>query len=77
MNTLPSSVYLQSFLAPLVPYLARADVTDLFINRPREIWLESLGGKIERLEVGELEPDLLARLARQIAAFFQHLIFPI
>lgn len=68
MSTLPSSVYLQSFLAPLVPYLARAEVTDLFINRPREIWLESLGGKIERLEVSELEPDLLARLARQIAA---------
>jgi type IV secretion system protein VirB11 len=68
MSALLSSVYLQSFLAPLVPHLSRADVTDLFINRPREIWLECLGGGIERREVSELEPDLLARLARQIAA---------
>lgn len=60
--------YLDSFLAPLAPVLARADVTDIFINRPNEIWIESIGGSIERKDVvGLAEPDL-ARLARQIAA---------
>jgi type IV secretion system protein VirB11 len=61
-------VYLSSYLAPLGFALERADVTDIYINRPGELWLETLGGKIERHEVPALEGALLSRLARQVAA---------
>jgi type IV secretion system protein VirB11 len=61
-------VYLGSYLAPLSFALERADVTDIYINRPGELWLETLGGAIERHEVSELDGALLARLARQVAA---------
>ncbi len=60
--------YLDSFLAPLAPYLARPDVTDLYINRPGEIWVETLGGRIDRHDIPLLDETLLARLARQVAA---------
>jgi len=61
--------YLDSFLAPLAPWLSREDVTDIYVNRPGEIWVESLGGGIERHEDPALSEQLLGRLARQIAAF--------
>jgi type IV secretion system protein VirB11 len=61
-------VYLGSYLAPLSFALDRADVTDIYINRPGELWLETLGGAIERHEVPRLDDALLARLARQVAA---------
>ena len=61
-------VYLSSYLAPLRFALDRPDVTDIYINRPGELWLETLGGKIERHEVPALEAALLSRLARQVAA---------
>lgn len=60
--------YLDSFLAPLAPYLERENVTDIYINRPGEIWIESLGGGIERRDEPSLDDKLLSRLARQIAA---------
>ncbi|MEM6411024.1 MAG: P-type DNA transfer ATPase VirB11, partial [Pseudomonadota bacterium] len=43
--------------------------TDIWINRPGEIWIESLGGGIERIEEPRLDTKLLERLAKQIAAF--------
>lgn len=61
-------VYLQSYLAPLAFALDRADVTDVYINRPGELWIETLGGAIERHEVPALDAALLPRLARQVAA---------
>ena len=57
-------VYLGSYLAPLAFALDRAEVTDIYINRPGEIWLETLGGQIERHEDPVLTGELLARLAR-------------
>jgi type IV secretion system protein VirB11 len=60
-------VYLQNFLAPLVPFLEREDVTDLYINKPGELWVQS-GGLIERHDVMQLDEASLWRLARQIAA---------
>ena len=60
--------YLDSFLAPLAPWLERSDVTDIWINRPGEVWTESIGGGIEREALPGLDDKLLARLARQIAA---------
>lgn len=60
--------YLDSFLAPLGPWLSREDVTDIYVNRPGEIWVEALGGSIERHEDPALTDQLLGRMARQIAA---------
>jgi len=63
-----TNIYLESCLAPLGPYLGRNDVTDIYINQPGEIWLETLGGSIDRITIPELRIDVLGRLARQIAA---------
>lgn len=61
--------YLGAWLEPLVPFLARADVTDLFVNRPEEVWVESLGGTIERHGVPALKLVTIERLVRQLAAW--------
>lgn len=61
-------VYLRSYLAPLTGMLARPDVTDIYVNRPGEIWAETLGGVIERHDAPGLDDSTLERLARQIAA---------
>lgn len=60
--------YLQSYLKPLSLYLARTEVTDLFINVPQEIWVETLAGSLECHHVPELTREFIDRLARQIAA---------
>ncbi len=69
MSVTDADYYLDSFLAPLAPVLERADVTDIWINRPGELWVESLGGGIERIEEPSLDMKLLERLAKQIAAY--------
>ncbi len=61
-------IYLDSFLAPLAPFLEQADVTDIYINRPQELWTERLGGRIEKYDCAALTEPVLMRLARQIAA---------
>ncbi len=61
-------VYLRSYLAPFNAVLARPDVTDIYVNRPGEIWAETIGGAIERHEAPGLDDATLDRLARQIAA---------
>ena len=63
------STYLQNFLEPLSESLGRPDVTDVYVNRPGELWLETMSGGVERLEAPELSARALDRLARQIAAF--------
>ena len=60
-------MFLGAFLAPLEEALRRSDVTDLYINRPGEIWLETSAG-IERHDNPQLDDAVLWRLARQIAA---------
>jgi type IV secretion system protein VirB11 len=69
VTAIEAGYYLDSFLAPLAPFLERPGVTDIWINRPGEVWLESLGGGIERVGEPALDAALLQRLARQIAAF--------
>jgi type IV secretion system protein VirB11 len=59
----PQRVYLDAFLAPLAAFLERGDVTDLYINRPGEVWLETSTG-IERHEQPGLNDAALWRLAR-------------
>ncbi len=61
-------IYLRSYLAPLTGMLARPDVTDIYVNRPGELWVETVGGAIERQEAPGLDEATLERLARQIAA---------
>ncbi len=68
MNAPPQNIYLESYLAPLAPYLARPEVTDIYVNKPGELWLETLGHPPERLDAPELTGSVLARLVRQIAA---------
>jgi type IV secretion system protein VirB11 len=63
-----SGVYLRSYLAPFEAALSRSDVTDIYVNRPGELWIETLGGNIERHEDDALSEQTLARLARQVAA---------
>ncbi len=64
----PSGVYLRSCLTPFEQMLSRPDVTDIYVNRPGELWVETLGGDHERHEAVEITELTLARLARQIAA---------
>jgi type IV secretion system protein VirB11 len=63
-----AGIYLRSYLAPLTGMLARPDVTDIYVNRPGELWVETIGGEIERHDAPKLDAATLERLARQIAA---------
>ena len=63
-----ADTFLDAWLEPLLPMLARADVTDLFINRPGEVWIETLGGRLERHVVDDLDEPRLWRIARQVAS---------
>lgn len=63
-----SGVYFRSSLAPLERFLARPDVTDIYVNRPGEIWVETLDGTVERHADEALNELSLMRLARQVAA---------
>src|SRR6185295_18810941 len=67
-EVVPSGIYLKSCLAPFATALSRPDVTDIYVNRPGELWIETLGGPIERQEDPALSELVLARLARQLAA---------
>jgi type IV secretion system protein VirB11 len=70
MNGLSPSfgVYLEAYLRPFAPWLERPDVTDILVNAPGEVWIESIGGQPERVEAPELTDTTLWRLATQIAA---------
>jgi type IV secretion system protein VirB11 len=68
MSQQQSSAYLNSYLAPLAPFLAQPSITDIYINRPFEVFTESLGGVTERHDAPALSQTSLLRLARQVAA---------
>jgi type IV secretion system protein VirB11 len=62
------SIYLQSYLEPLRPWLDADDVTEILVNHPGEIWVERAGAAVmERHELPELDTSLLTRLSHQIA----------
>lgn len=69
MSAEPGAIYLRTYLAPLAFLLERAEVTDIFINKPGEVWVETVLGSIERHLAPELDDTTLWRLARQIANF--------
>jgi len=55
-------------LAPFAGALERADVTDIYVNQPGEVWIESIGGELEKRHDPRLDQFTLERLARQLAA---------
>jgi type IV secretion system protein VirB11 len=61
-------VYLDAYLSPLAPWLDREDITDLLINRPGEVWVETADGSMACQSAPQLTEVALGRLARQIAA---------
>ena len=62
------NVYLNSYLAPFGEWLACDDVTEILVNRPREVWVERLGcAQMERHDAPQVDGQLLERLAHQIA----------
>src|SRR5262249_1983732 len=60
--------YLDTYLSALSPWLERDDVTDILINQPGEVWIETAGGMLARIAAPQVTEVALARLARQIAA---------
>lgn len=60
--------FLDAYLEPISCALVQPDVTDIYVNRPGEIWIERLGGAIERADAPGLTEASLWRLARQIAS---------
>jgi type IV secretion system protein VirB11 len=60
-------VYLSAFLEPLSGWLNRPDVTDILVNRPGEVWVESVTGGIVRYDAPDVTQVNLTRLAAQIA----------
>jgi type IV secretion system protein VirB11 len=69
MTAEPTHRYLHSYLAPLEPLLKRPEVTDIYVNRPGEVWVETITGGAQRLPAPDLDDATLWRLARQIASF--------
>jgi len=63
-----AGVYLAAYLAPLTPWLSRPEVTDVLVNQPGEVWIETVDGGLTRQAAPEVTEVVLTRLARQIAA---------
>ncbi|WP_230771577.1 P-type DNA transfer ATPase VirB11 [Sphingomonas sp. Leaf4] len=68
MTSAVAPTYLDLFLAPLAEQLARPDVTDIYVNEPGVLWVEALGGRIERQAIPDLTEARLWRLAQQIGS---------
>ncbi|HEY0270317.1 MAG TPA: ATPase, T2SS/T4P/T4SS family, partial [Sphingomonas sp.] len=66
-GSIGGGVYLDAYLAPLQPWLAREDVTEILVNRPGEVWIESAGAGMRRVAVPEVDDRHLQRLAEQVA----------
>src|SRR5260221_11188573 len=59
---------LRTHLKPLQPWLGAAGVTEISVNRAREIWIARQGQPyMERHALGELTQEVLLELARQVA----------
>ena len=63
-----AGVYLDAYLSPLAPWLERNDITDVLVNRPGEVWIETSGGSVTCETAPQITEVALGRLARQIAA---------
>jgi len=64
----PGGVYLRTYLRPFARFLEQADVTEVMVNRPGEVWVERIGqAAMRRMEAPDVDELLLGRLAAQIA----------
>jgi type IV secretion system protein VirB11 len=62
------SVYLDAYLAPFRPWLARESVTEILVNRPGEIWIEDAEWPaMRRFDAPQVTDAAMARLAEQVA----------
>ncbi len=67
-DTITDDVYLRSYLEPFAPWLSSADVTEILVNKPGEVWIERAGQpQMECHNVPTVDEQLLQRLASQIA----------
>jgi type IV secretion system protein VirB11 len=71
-GTPTGSVYLDAYLAPFRPFLARESVTEILVNRPHEVWIEDAAGVgakggMQRVDLPAVDDTLLRRLAEQVA----------
>ena len=61
-------VYLRSYLRPFARWLDQADVSEVLVNRPGEVWVEAAGQpRMQRFDAPEVTDELMGRLAAQIA----------
>jgi len=58
--------FLDAYLEPFRGWLAEADVTELLVNRPGEVWIEQRG-QMNRHDAPAVDDALLQRLAEQVA----------
>jgi len=61
-------VYLAAYLRPFREWLDRDEVSEIIVNRPGELWVETAGAiHLERFEAPEVDDLLVRRLAEQVA----------
>lgn len=58
--------FLDAYLEPFRDWLAQADVTELLVNRPGEVWIEQRG-RMTCHKAEKVDDSLLQRLAEQVA----------
>lgn len=63
-----TSLYLDTYLSALSPWLDRQDITDVLINKPGEVWIETSAGQLSCIAAPQVTELILGRLAHQIAA---------
>lgn len=61
-------VYLRSYLKPFAAWLDCPDVSEILVNRPGEVWVETAGqARMQRYDAPEVTDELMGRLATQVA----------
>ena len=58
--------FLEAYLEPFCVWLAQADVTEILVNAPGEVWIEQRG-RMSRHAAPKVDDALLQRLAEQVA----------
>lgn len=65
----PSGVFLAQFLAPIQAFLDRDDVSEICINQPGSVWVESAGSAgMRHHQIPEIDERHIRNLAQQVAA---------
>lgn len=61
-------MFFRQAATPIREWLQNPDVIEICVNKPGEVWVESLGKPaMERFEVPELTPETVERLAQHVA----------